>query len=98
MAQWKRAGLIIPRSLDRNELLLLFLSFSHFSFLSRFFHSFSTTPAPPTSTMTVLIDILDLSQRSLLISLLIITFNPLAWNVVARNGPDHCCCRSYTTL
>jgi hypothetical protein len=35
-----------------------------------------------------LADIVDLSKTSLLISLLSITFNPIAWNIVARNGSN----------
>jgi hypothetical protein len=37
--------------------------------------------------------IIDFSQRSLLLSLAAIAFNPTAWNIVAQNGA--CCLRSF---
>jgi phosphatidylethanolamine N-methyltransferase len=45
-----------------------------------------------TSAQKVLVDfhrLVDVNQQSLLISLAAITFNPTAWNIVARHGTAH---------
>ena len=42
-----------------------------------------------TVTMSSLLSYVDWSQPSLWYSILSITFNPLAWNIVARNGETH---------
>ena len=39
--------------------------------------------------------VLDLSQASLLASLLSIPFNPVAWNIVAQNGAASLSCMTH---